>query len=316
LITEPTSLLARVRYNGGEWSALTQADFLTGNTPTPGDLVVSEIHYHPADASPDEALAGFTDQDDFEFIELTNTQSSPLDLTGLSFTAGIRFDFATLPPAGRVIPGDGRLILARNTTAFTLRYGAISTAGEYDGFLANSGETISLILDGAPYLDLTYNDKVPWPESSDGAGYSLVLTSPQANTDLKDPLNWQSSPSLNGSPSSSDLTPFVGDPNGDVNQDGIDNLLQFALTNSGNSPSLPNLDFGGGFPVFTFQRNLAAQLSYTVEYSLDLESWIPLEQDKLLSISRQSGSSATYHYRSPLSNSTVHQFFRLRIRMP
>ena len=316
LISEPTSLLARVRSNEGEWSALTQADFLTGNTPTPGDLVVSEIHYHPADASPDEILAGFTDQDDFEFIELTNTQPNPLDLTSLSFTAGIRFDFATLPPAGRVIPGKGRLILVRNATAFTLRYGAISTAGEYDGSLANSGETISLTLNGLPFLDVTYNDKFPWPESSDGAGYSLVLTTPQAIMDLNASLNWQSSPSLNGSPSSSDLTPFVGDPNGDDNHDDIDNLLQFALTNSGSSPSLPNLDLGGDFPVFTFQRNLAAQLNYTVEYSVDLESWIPLEQDELLSISRQSGTSATYHYRSPLSDSTVHQFFRLRVRMP
>jgi hypothetical protein len=124
IISSPTSLLARVRSNGGEWSALTAADFLTASDPMPGDLVISEIHYHPADASPSELLAGYPDQDDFEFIELTNTTNSPLDLTNLVFNAGIHFDFVNLSPLERLIPANGRIILVRNSDAFTFRYGA------------------------------------------------------------------------------------------------------------------------------------------------------------------------------------------------
>ena len=315
-ITEPTSLLARIRSNGGEWSPLTQAEFLTGTTPNPGDLIISEIHYHPTDANPEEALAGFTDQDDFEFIELTNTQPTPLDLTHLAFTAGIQFDFNTLPPADRLLPGNGRLVLVRNTAAFTHRYGAIAISGEYDGSLANSGETISLGLSGLPYLELTYNDKFPWPESPDGKGHSLVLTNPQADTDLNDPLNWQASPSTHGSPSSSDIVPFAGNPHDDDNQDGIDNLLHVALTNSENTPPLPILTADETRPVFSFQRNLTAQLIYNVEYSEDLESWTSLDQNDLLTISHQTEALATYSYRAPPAGSSKRQFFRLNVRTP
>lgn len=315
-ITEPISLLARVRSNGGEWSPLTQADFLTGSTPATGDLIISEIHYHPSDATSDEALAGFTDQDDFEFIEIHNTRSTPLDLTDLSFTGGILFDFSSLSPADRLIPGNGRLILVRNSAAFSLRYGMIPIAGEYDGSLANSGETITLSLAGLPYLQLTYNDKLPWPESADGSGYSLVLTNPQAETDPNEPLDWQPSPKPNGSPASSDTIPFTGDPTGDDDQDGINNLLHFALAGANAPPKNPALKYEGSSLVFSFQRNLSAQLIYTVEYSEDLKSWTALDQDDLVSISHQSEGLALYSYQSPLPGSSKRQFFRLSVRIP
>ncbi len=38
----------------------------------PSSLVFSEVNYHPLDPTADEIAAGFTDADDFEFVELYN----------------------------------------------------------------------------------------------------------------------------------------------------------------------------------------------------------------------------------------------------
>lgn len=311
-INSPLTLLARIRSNSGEWSALSSADFLTGSDPAAGDLVVSEIHYHPADAGPDELLAGFPDQDDFEFIELTNTRATPLDLTNLQFTTGITFDFASLDPSKRLLPANGRIILVRNSAAFSHRYSGVNVLGEYSGSLANSGEIIALTLNETPYLTLTYNDKSPWPESSDGSGFSLVLTNPAS--DSQNPLSWQSSPTLGGSPTTTDLIDFAGNATGDNNLDGLNNLLHFAFTNSAESPTRPSVALGTTHPTFTFQRNLFAKLAYEVEYSLNLVTWLPLDQSSLLNINHAGSGTAIYSFQSPVPTAgQSEQFFRLRI---
>jgi len=313
-INSPLTLLARIRSNTNEWSALSSVDFITGLDPSPGDLVISEFHYHPADADSDELLAGFSDQDDFEFIELTNTRSTPLDLTNLKFTTGITFDFASLDPIDRLVPANGRLVLVRNSAAFTHRYGGVSSLGEYTGSLANSGETIALSLNGAPYLSLTYNDKFPWPESADGAGFSLVLTDP--SSDSQNPLSWQSSPTPGGSPTTIKLIEFAGNATGDDNHDGLNNLLHFAFTNSATSPPHPAV-FPDSRPSFTFQRNLFAKLSYEAQYSLDLLTWLPLGPSSLININRTGNGAALYHFQSPIPISEQsEQFFRLRTIKP
>ena len=260
----------------------------------------------------------FTDQDDFEFIELTNTTSSPLDLTNLAFTAGIHIDFSTLSPSERIIPANGRILLARNPAALNQRYGAsVNALASYSGSLDNGGETITLSLHSAAFLTLTYNDKFPWPESPDGNGPSLVLTSPNSNPDLQNSLNWQSSPSNNGSPLSTDIVSFVGNPTADDNQDGINNLLHFALTDSSSPLFLPSMGFEEANPTYTFQRNLTAQFNYTVEYSEDLITWTGLDQNALQVIIRNSNATALYSFQ--FSTPTLphsQQFFRLRVTQP
>lgn len=316
-INSPTSLFARVRSNTGAWSALVAADFLTASDPMADDLVISEIHYHPAEASPAEILAGHSNQDDFEFIELTNTTTSPLDLTNLSFNEGIHFDFATLPPSERLIPGNRRIILVRNSAAFTFRYGASHISGEYSGSLANSGEPLAITLNSAPYLALTYNDKFPWPESPDGSGSSLVLTCTIPGIDSHDPLNWQPSPTSHGSPLSTDILGFVGNADADDNHDGINNFLHFSFSNNASAPPKPTVNSLGANSLFTFQRNLSAHLSYSVEYSVDLLTWTPLSHNALASIERSDAGTALYTYQSPFPTiSGQRQFFRLRVSQP
>jgi hypothetical protein len=85
--------------NGSEWSALNEATFVVGQPR----LVLTELHYHPADPSPAEVAAGFTSENAFEFIELFNNGTATFDLTGLKFTMGIEFQFFDV-----VYPAPGR----------------------------------------------------------------------------------------------------------------------------------------------------------------------------------------------------------------
>ena len=293
-------------------------EFVTASDPAPGQIVISEIHYHPASPTTAEMNAGFTDQDDFEFIELTNTTSSPLDLTNLSFTEGIHFDFSTLPAAERIIPAYGRILLARNPAGITERYGPAATVlAPYSGSLDNGGETITLSLHSATYLTLTYNDKFPWPESPDGDGPSLVLTCPIENIDHQNALNWQSSPTTNGSPLAPDTLPFSGDPDADDNSDGLTNFLHVALTNSAASPPKPCVGFNSTHATFSFQRNLFAHINYTVQHSTDLVNWADLDQSHLIEIAPSGNGQSTYTFQSPFPSSVTHaQFFRLSVSSP
>ncbi|MFI4860828.1 MAG: CotH kinase family protein [Phycisphaerales bacterium JB063] len=84
------TIRARVLHNG-EWSALDQAEFVsTVPTPEQEHLRIVELHYNPQGPNASELAAGFTDGDQFEFIELLNTSTSEtIDLAGVSFTNGV-----------------------------------------------------------------------------------------------------------------------------------------------------------------------------------------------------------------------------------
>ena len=63
-------------------------------------LRITEIHYHPGEVSSLEEAAGFDDEDSFEFIELQNTGTVPVELAGVTFSEAIEFTF----PAGDTRP--------------------------------------------------------------------------------------------------------------------------------------------------------------------------------------------------------------------
>jgi len=64
-------------------------------TPEQEHLRITELHYNPTGATPAEQDAGFTDGDQFEFIELLNTSGTEtLDLAGVSFSNGVDGAFA------------------------------------------------------------------------------------------------------------------------------------------------------------------------------------------------------------------------------
>ena len=159
-----------------------------------GLVVLSEIMYHPSEASDSEKHAGHLKPDAFEFIELLNVSNQPVDLSGCRFSKGIDYQFSQ---AARLRAGE-RLVLAKDRGAFEQRYGSKSRlVGLFRGGLKDSGETITLLASDGTIIDrVVYKDKNPWPKSADGKGASLILKPPGKD--------WQASPSRGGSPGQAD----------------------------------------------------------------------------------------------------------------
>ena len=137
-LNEDATVRART-LDGNDWSAQVQRDFIVGAAVADAsNLRVTEIHYNPADPSAAEILAGYTDNDEFEFVELQNISSGEIELAGVRFLNG--FDL-TIGPSTRLLPGDYAVIV-ENQTAFEQRYGVgLNVIGQYSGSLSNGGET-------------------------------------------------------------------------------------------------------------------------------------------------------------------------------
>ena len=330
-MTESGMLRARAQ-DGADWSALNEAFFFVDTAlASDTNLVISEINYRPLPPSPTEEAAGFNERSDFEFIELTNIASSDIDLTNVQFSAGVDFNFSDAL-TGVILPTGGRALLVNNFVAFTSRYPDVPEsliAGEFSGSLNNDGEAIELLAgDTTPIRSFTYNDQAPWPTSADGNGYSLVLINPTSNPDHAEATNWRSSVATNGNPGGTDATTFPGpDPLADVDGDGTNALLEYALTSSdsiANDSILPTssitlADLGGGDVEtlsFVFLKNLEAEdLIYEVQLSPDLIDWDsdPAEVIHSSSVNNGDGTSTeTYLIANPLDAETK-SFVRLHV---
>ncbi len=326
-INRAMTIKARV-LNNGEWSALNEAEFTLGQLPSVSNLVVSEFSYHSAPSSP-----GAEDDDDFDFIEIMNIGTEPIDLTSLRLELGVTFDFSTLNIGQRTLVAGARAIICEDTSSFESRYGiSLNVLGQWSGRLSNGGESIRLATElGSTVQEFTYNDKLPWPVCADGAGYSLVLIDPTSGPNHKDPNSWRCSIQLNGTPGSSDSLPaFTGDPNLDADNDGLDALLEHFLGSS-------DLDFTSGNDllsasvesftedtlttdhlVLTLQRKLGTDdLQHHVEVSSTLknDSWASGDQHVILVDEIHNGDgTVTQKWRSVASVSGQNPLFiRLKV---
>jgi len=190
-MNESATVKARVLSNG-TWSALTEADFTVIQTFR--ELAITEIHYHPL-STPDR------DGDDFEFIELKNTGSVTLDLSGVHFTNGVQFAF----PNGTRLAAGAFAVLVRDPAAFASRYPGVAIAGTYTGGLANNGERLTLVhAVGTDLFSVRYDTRPPWPASADGEGFSLVPAGTGTMTAPDDPAQWRASSRIGGSPGADD----------------------------------------------------------------------------------------------------------------
>jgi hypothetical protein len=191
----------------GTWSPISDATFIV-HSVQPGDLAITEINYHPSLPTEQElAVIPTLTDNDFEFIEITNTSDALVSLIGAHFTSGIDFVF----PHADLAPGEYGII-ARNTAAFQLRYGTgLPLLGEFaSGSLSNAGERIVLnSRDGSVLFDMEYSDNVLWPLTADGAGATLVNNEPNSAGDGRDSLysRWSGSTEFGGSPGTASATP-------------------------------------------------------------------------------------------------------------
>ena len=202
-------------------------------------LVISEIMYHPADG-------GGT-----EFVELLNiSEDAPLSLEGVSFSGGINIAF----PAGTVLSPGAQIIINENDFL-------------NDTSLSNGGELIKLEDAASGTIkEFTFDDKSPWPTSPDGGGRSLVLINPHTNPDPNIAGNWRASTSNGGNPGNSDSSTFTGDPNGDTNQNGVPDLIDYSLGAGGSAEMTPE--------KFSYRRKLGTDdVNVLIEASPDLSVW-------------------------------------------
>lgn len=285
--------------------------------PAPSDpqrfLRVTELHYRPLPISPDESAADpFATSADFEFIELINTSTAPLDISGASFSNGITWTFpqnTTLAPAQRIV-------VARRPSALALRspnIPAASVFGPFSGSLDNAGERITLRdAAGEQILSFVYDNNAPWPAESDGTGPSLVLIAPSLDPDL--PESWRPSTSIHGNPTTSDSIPFTGNPDADADLDGIPALLEYALGSSDSSPSpAPTPEYSPINRTLSLVHASAADAAaLTIESSPDLTSWSsPGPLTRLGSNSLPGGLTRTTWSLTPTTN-TPRLFTRTR----
>ncbi|MEX2187743.1 MAG: Ig-like domain-containing protein [Pirellulales bacterium] len=189
-------------------------------------LRVSEIMYNPPPATTEERALGFSDQD-FEFLEFTNTGNQILNLSQVRIVDGVTFHF-TGAPITSIAPA-GYLLLVRNQAGFEARYGTghpVAGVFEDDTALANGGERLKIEDIGNTLIqEFTYDDTgETWHPSTDGEGYSLVIV------DVGGPLEswnngiaWRPSHEWGGSPGAKDLI------RGDVDENNRVDLADLAM---------------------------------------------------------------------------------------
>jgi hypothetical protein len=166
-----------------------------------GQVVISEIMYHPASKRADE-----------EYIELHNRRDQPVNLAGWRLTKGVHFTF---PPV--TIPASGYLAVAADVAAFRAKYPDVTNVvGGWEGTLRNSDEVIELQDSLGREVDsLHYADSGDWAirrrgpvdfgtrgwewfAPHDGLGPSLELI--QTDLPNNSGQNWAASLAAEGTP--------------------------------------------------------------------------------------------------------------------
>ena len=318
--------------------------FAAAPTAAQSFLRVTELNFRPAPPTAAElaALPG-VQAADFEFLELTNTGASPLSLAGASFTKGIKFTF----PPGFTLQSGQRCVVVSLIAAYNLRYGSAGAvvAGQYEGNLDNSGETVQLLDPvGESILEFTYDPL--WfgvPKTGDPAtleapqGYSFVTQSGSPAWDAyENPATWAlagASPGTGETTYSnvfiswrrSHFTPSeeantaISAPAADADLDGRTNFEEFAF--GGNPRAFDSKpqptakivnEHGTDYPAITFDRRQSAvDTNYTVEVASDLGIWTPVNFPLGASVDLGNGMErVTYRDSQPLNG--VQRCLRVR----
>ena len=141
-------------------------------------LVISKIHYHPADTLGIEGTQ-------LEFIQINNNGDADVDLTGIYLRElGITYSF----PAGAVLAARDSLVLCSDSIAYNSFYQSIPF-GQYYRNLSNKSERIVIADAWGNVIDeVHYADSEPWPTEPDGNGPFLQLIDLDLDNSL--PENW------------------------------------------------------------------------------------------------------------------------------
>ncbi len=132
-------------------------------------VLINELHYKPA-----------LKTDRTEFVELYNTESQAILVSGWRLEGGVEYVF----PEGAVIPGRGYVVVGEYPSALKLRFG-VAALGAFRGRLSQDGERLVLRgLGGALVDEVNYKGGFPWPTLTGDAERSIELVHPAFDNDL------------------------------------------------------------------------------------------------------------------------------------
>lgn len=146
------------------------------------NVVITEINYNNPGT------------DTYEFIELYNNGTSPVDLTGWQLDSAVLYTF----PAHTLNPGE-YVVVANDAVAFEAAFGIMPLGWDptNNNVLNNTGEKIVLRNALGAIMDsVRYADTAPWPTAPDGFGPSLVLC--DVNADNGNAANWDAAVTATG----------------------------------------------------------------------------------------------------------------------
>ena len=167
----------------------------TNSEPRVGPIVISEVHHTPAEPSFNALILdpSMTSQQ-LEFVEISNTTGTFLDLTNWRIRGGIDFEFT---PSTTLAPQQSILIVswdpksednANRLAAFRAHHqinNNVPIVGGYRGRLSDFGERVALQRPDDPPMDspntiphmledeVIYDNRAPWPGDTAGTGKSL-----------------------------------------------------------------------------------------------------------------------------------------------
>ena len=229
------------------------------------NLRITELNYHPA--------AGGV-----EFLELRNTGTSAIDLTGVSFSAGQPFAMAGSPVTaytfGAVILAPGEyMTLTDNVALFRTLYGngpRLAPAWT-SGSLSNNGERIVLVdAAGNAIHDFSYGVTAPWPAAADGTGPSMEVVS--ITGDYGQGANWRASAVSGGTPGAAGTSP---DSDGDGVTDQVEALFGTNPSSAGSAPAATLTAGANGSMTLTWPS--VPGVIYRVESATVLGGWTTVQ---------------------------------------
>lgn len=154
-------------YQRINWMTANIGSFADCNTIATPPLVISKINYNPG------TNGSFPVSNDQEFIEIKNTGTQTVDLSGIYFRElGVSYIF----PTGSSVTAGQSIYLASNPAVFQSRYG-LAAFGQFTRNLSNSKQKLILADAFGNVIDtVEYFDAAPWP-NADGNGNYLQLIS-------------------------------------------------------------------------------------------------------------------------------------------
>ena len=155
-------------------------------------IIFSEINYNSS-----------ADADAGDWVELLNTSTSALDISGWKFRDEDDAHNFNIPP-NTILPGLGRIVITKEPGLFQNRFPLVTNyVGPFDFGLSSSGEAIRIFdSSGKLYNSMVYDEAISWPQGANGNGFTLELIDEVGN--LCDGTNWE-----DGCPEGSPGTEFV-----------------------------------------------------------------------------------------------------------